>query len=209
MIKITYGAQGTPEWEAARTGHITSTRLATIMQSKSSLGYKAMVDRLACEIWTGLYDESDATSTRSKAMARGTSMEAEALEQFMLETGIICESVAFVSETEQTWPIGTSPDGLTEAGEPVEIKCPLRHTHFGALVSQEIPEKHKLQCQHHLQVTGADRGHYYSYHPDFAVDEQVHIIYEPDLELLSTVYDRLDDFYSEVKAKIESLRGRK
>lgn len=53
------------------------------------------------------------------------------------------------------WAMAT-PDALTEAGEPVEVKN-LTHGYDAEEWAEQIPEKYLLQCQHQMLVTGANR----------------------------------------------------
>ena len=64
--------------------------------------------------------------------------------------------------------IGASPDGMTESGEPVELKCPMPRTHLMWLAGGAVPKAHVMQCQGHLWVTGAAAGWFMSYCPELA-----------------------------------------
>lgn len=88
-----------------------------------------------------------------------------------------------------------SLDGIRSDNNLVlEIKCPGRPAHEMALKG-EIPEHYKYQCQYQLAVTGADLGHYFSYHDGDR--SSALCIVNPDLEFQGRIVAEVLRFWNE------------
>ena len=90
--------------------------------------------------------------------------------------------------------VAASPDGMTDDGRPIEIKCPKPGTHLMWLIGGTVPREHALQCQGHLWVTGAPSGLFLSFCPRLPPllvrTEPVHMIQQAlDRELPRMVRD--------------------
>lgn len=68
---------------------------------------------------------------------------------------LLSDPPRLLRSTLHPWAIAT-PDALTTAGEPVEVKN-LSHGYDPEGWAEQIPEKYYLQCQHQMLVTGAQR----------------------------------------------------
>ena len=150
-MKIIDIEQGTPEWLAWRKTIITATEASAIMGSNPWVTpYKAWQRKL------GLIPEQ----VSNEKMEKGKRLEPLARAQYIKETGIDVKPCC-VQSTEYNF-LGASLDGITPAGNVLEIKCGGLDLHNMAMHGF-IPEYYQDQIQHQLLVTGALQGFYYSY----------------------------------------------
>jgi len=69
-----------------------------------------------------------------------------------------------LSHEELEW-MRASLDGLSFDGSTVlEIKCPLNVRDRAAAQARRVPSQYQAQLQHQLEVSGAEKAHYWSFH---------------------------------------------
>jgi len=89
-----------------------------------------------------------------------------------------------------------SLDGLSFDGTTlVEIKCPLNLRDRLSAEQGRIPSQYYAQLQHQLEVSGAERAHYWSFHGS----EGVLIEIRPDREYAKRLVDAESTFWQRVK----------
>jgi len=129
--------QRTAEWESARLGKATASRIAEVI-AKTKSGYAASranyAAQLICERLTGV----KADAFESAAMRWGVEKESEALELYAFEQDADVTQVGFLDHPKIAMA-GASPDGLVADDGLVEIKCPLTATHIETLLGQARP----------------------------------------------------------------------
>lgn len=144
--------QGTPEWEQARCGRVTASRVADII-AKTKTGWgaakAAYMGQLLAERLTGQPQDAFVTP----AMRWGAECEDQARAAYEYWTDQDVASVGFVAHP-QIAMSGASPDGLVGDEGLVEIKCPTTVTHIDVLIGDEIPTKYLPQIQWQLACTG-------------------------------------------------------
>jgi putative phage-type endonuclease len=120
------------EWLEARRGKITGSRLKDVV-TKRGTGWKVGVYELIAERLGIPADDEN-------AMDRGTRLEPEAMEAFIIETGkkVDTSLVMWVSDKDES--IAISPDGFIGKTEAVEIKCLGSARHIEAFCTQKIPD---------------------------------------------------------------------
>ena len=198
--------QGSDEWFAKKLGILSASNFSKVCTTsgKPSSSADAYIDELIQERVTGKRIEGFVND----AMLRGAELEPEARNHFSFMTDIKVREVGWcVHDDIQA---GCSPDGLIvgspnrmKRGEGLEIKCPLWKTHCGWLRKGKLPTQHKLQVQGSLFITGYERWHFYSYHPDF--DEQLHIVVERDEKIITALEKYLIQAAKEIKLMTERL----
>lgn len=195
--------QRSDEWRQLRVGRLTGSRVGDAL-AKVKGGYAAsrknLLTQLVLERLTGQVQESGYTNA---AMERGVQLEPVARRAYEAETGILSESVGFV--THRDLLVGCSPDGLTEDGL-IEIKCPLAAAHLDYLKGG-LPEKYRLQLVHGLWLTGAAWGDFVSFHPDFPAGLQLKITRLQSADVDFPAHERaVREFLNEVDAELAVLR---
>lgn len=129
----------------------------------------------------------------------GIEHEPDALAEFEVQSGLLVRPGQFVSHPQIPW-LGASPDGFTESGEPVEVKCPVK-------VHTEVPAHYKLQVLTQIECCGAEQGFFGSWTEEAffwdAIPADKKYWYE-------VVYKELHTFYFEYLLKdVEPPRRRK
>ena len=192
--------QGSPEWLAARAGHVTGSRAADVV-AKLKTGkpaatredYKA---QLVVERLTGKPQESTFTNA---AMERGKELEPQARAAYEAHTGYLVMESGFLRMSVPAW-VGCSLDGMVHGlSKIVEIKCPGAKNHLKWLQSGTIPPEYLPQMRHNLWVTGAESCDFISYHPEFPPHLQLHIV------TLVPSPDELEAYASEVTAFLDEV----
>lgn len=108
--------QRSPEWFAARTKRITASRVGAILGNSP---YATPEDAMRSMVREALGAPSEFTG--NVATQWGTAMEAHALADFEMDTGLTVEATGF--HPFEDWA-GASPDGLIGADSGLELKCP-------------------------------------------------------------------------------------
>ena len=168
--------QRAPQWFKLRLGRFTSSdifKLMTEPRSKAakeagelSATAKGYILEKAAEI---LYN-SPAPFVSSAALDWGTENEPLAVDAYKNITGRNVSAVGFVTLGKHT---GTSPDGYTDGGGLIEIKCPFnRLNHLQNIVNLKSAEDLKrhskqyyYQVQHQLYTTGRAWCDFISFDP--------------------------------------------
>lgn len=153
--------QGTDEWFKLRAGRFTaSTDMQQLVTGKKDT-YSKLIIKKASEKITGQLVTSNYTNSN---MERGNELEAQAVEAFQLETGLVIDRVGFVELDE--WA-GCSPDGLIGKDSGIEIKCKDIHTHLNCFIDG-WDSSYKWQIQGAMMVTGRLSWFFVSYNPYYA-----------------------------------------
>lgn len=198
-----------PEWFKLRLGRFTSSdifKLMTEPRSKAakeagelSETAKSYILEKAAEI---LYN-SPAPFFSNSAMEWGTENEALAVDAYQNIKARNVSAVGFVTLGKHT---GTSPDGYTEGGGLIEIKCPFnRLNHLQNIVNltsaddlKRHSKQYYYQVQHQMYITGRPWCDFVSFDPRLLEGDNwrhcAHIIrIEPS-----------DEVHANFKAKIEA-----
>jgi len=160
--------QRTQEWQAARLGKATGSRIADIV-ARTKAGYSTSranyAAQLVCERLTGLAAESFV----SAAMQWGSDKEPEAQRLYAFEHDVEVLKVGFLDHPCIAIS-GASPDGLIGEAGLIEVKCPLTATHIETLLGQAIPGRYVTQMQWQMAVSGRQWCDFVSYDPTLPAD---------------------------------------
>ena len=197
--------QRSPEWFAIRLGKVTGSRVADVLaktktgESSSRRNYRI---ELVCERLTG--KKADAYTNHH--MERGTLLEPVARSLYEAKTGTFVLEVGFAHHPLITMA-GASPDGLTECGNLIEIKCPTAANHVETILNGEPPSKYIPQMQWQMACTGSKWCDFVSYCPD-AGDELALFVkrVERDDKYISEMESEVVKFLAEVDEMTEQLR---
>ena len=161
---------GSPAWHEIRRGLPTASAISRIVTASRG-DYAAGADDYAAELIAAALGWSPAFSA-APDLSRNRALLPEALCWLRLRHGLDVREAGFCLSA--CGRCGASPDGLTAAGEPVEIKTPDLHTLLKwRLRGGSLPEQHRVQCHAHLWITGADRCWFVAYTPQAAVESLV------------------------------------
>ncbi|PCI53848.1 MAG: exonuclease [Alphaproteobacteria bacterium] len=203
-MKIVDVEQGTDEWQKARCGKFTASRVKAIMTkgrgNTPSAVRRNMIMLLALERLTGTVEDT----FKSDAMQRGTEMEPEACDAYAFETEQTVQEVGMVIHAD--WEhVTCSPDRLVGADGLVEIKCPLPPNHMKYLTEGSHASEYKWQLQHQLFVTGRAWVDVVSYHPAFEGLELAIKRVFPDEEMQQELKAEIVKAEIDINAIIKSL----
>jgi putative phage-type endonuclease len=154
MPRIERLQQNTPEWHRWRMQGIGASDAPAIMGETPFKTPKTL-----WSVKTGRMQEDPA----GPAAQRGRELERFARRAYERQTGILMEPLCLVHQ-EFEW-MRASLDGLSFDGSTVlEIKCPLSLRDRASAQEGRIPSQYHAQLQHQLEVSGAERAHYWSFH---------------------------------------------
>ena len=141
--------QGTAEWDEARLGKISGTRLSEAIGTKAR--QETLLNELIAENLTGIRKEN----FKSEAMMRGTEGEEYAIEEYCQMTGEITETVGMCVSDKYPW-LTNSPDRLImrdgKYRKAVEVKCPNTDTVVRYIRKGEIPYEYMGQVMSYFLV---------------------------------------------------------
>lgn len=199
--------QGSDEWFAARLGKVTASRMADVM-ARTKTGWGASranyMAELLCERLTGQMQERFTNA----AMQWGTDTEPQARAAYEFMTGNAVEEVGFVDHPTIAMS-GASPDGLVGADGLVEIKCPNTATHIDMLLSEEIPNKYRMQMLWQIACTGREWCDFVSFDPRLPADMQLFDVrIYPGHGEIEAMESAAREFLRELDEKIGALRSK-
>lgn len=192
--------QGTPEWADLRVGCITASqahRLVTAKGHKPSASRHKYAAELAAEIVSG--NPCDSTPPTGW-MERGSRMEREAVALYQALQDVSVESVGFC--TTDDGRCGASPDGMTSVPSGLEIKNLSLANHADHVRTGTPDDKHVLQCQFGLWVTGWDYWDVFMHNPALG---PVSLRVLPDADLHAAFADVTAGVIAETDALVEKM----
>lgn len=195
--------QGSIEWTQARLGIATSSEFDRVV-TPSRLEYASKASTYLMELLAEWVTGKELETWTSKWAERGHDLEPEARDAYAFERGAKVESVGFIYRDEERL-CGCSPDGLVEEDGGLELKCPSAKWHITYLIRpEEFVEKHRMQVQGGLWVTGRSWWDLMSYYPGLPpVIEQV----RPDPKVQKALDEHLGkEFLARLRALRKKLR---
>ena len=134
-------AQRTAEWKKKRRSMVTASECAAVLgQNKYDTPQKILMRKLGMTVFKG-----------NKFTQHGQDMEAAAIARYEVETGHTVETFGLMVSPDEPW-LGGSPDGITQCGRIVEVKCPVTRE----IVPGEIPRQYMAQVQQLMHITGLE-----------------------------------------------------
>jgi len=196
--------QQTPEWQAARLGKASASRIADII-ARTKSGYSTSranyAAELVCERLTGVAAESYV----SAAMQWGLEKEPEAQRLYAFERDVHVERVGFVDHPRIAMA-GASPDGLVGEDGLIEVKCPLTATHIETLLGRSVPSRYACQMMWQLAVTGRQWCDFVSYDPRLPLNLRLFIrrVYRDDA-IIAALEAEVAAFLAEIDTTLAKL----
>ena len=185
MPKIERLHQNTPEWHHWRRQGIGASDAPVIMGETPFKTPKTL-----WSLKTGRIEEEPA----GPAARRGRELERFARRAYERQTGIQMEPLCMVHEGFE-W-MRASLDGLSFDGSTLlEIKCPLSLRDRASAQEGRIPSQYHAQLQHQLEVSRAERAHYWSFHGSDGILIEI----RPDREYAKRLVEAEAAFWQLVK----------
>jgi putative phage-type endonuclease len=188
--------QRTPEWYEVRRFLMTASDAAGALGIPAFKGQRNVRESL-------LKQKVSGTFTGNHMTRWGQDNEDQVRERAMQAVGEIAWEVGLVVHPELTW-LGASPDGVTNTGRLIEIKCPYKRKP----IPEETPHHYWPQIQVQLECTDLDSCWFVQWQPaHLAVDnEEVFsiILVERDRQWFASIKDDLKSFHTDLMAMRET-----
>ena len=149
LISKEYDAQRSEEWLKLRGNMLTASDLATALGLNP---YEKSKDLILKKCGKKKFDGNRATQ-------HGNMLEDQARDIYCEKYGEVCHEIGLHPHPEHSW-LGGSPDGITESGKLVEIKCPLTRK-----ITPEVPVYYMPQIQLLLEILNLEEAVFIQYKP--------------------------------------------
>jgi putative phage-type endonuclease len=149
LISKDYDAQRSEEWLKLRGNMLTASDLATALGVNP---YEKPVDLILKKCGLKKFDGNSATM-------HGNKYEDEARDLYCKQYNEVAHEIGLYPHSEYPW-LGGSPDGITESGKLLEIKCPLRRK-----ITPEVPVYYMPQIQLLLEILNLEEAVFIQYKP--------------------------------------------
>lgn len=182
--------QRTPAWYDVRKGLMTASDAAGALGIPAFKGQRNVRESL-------LKQKVSGTFTGNHMTRHGQDNEDQVRERAMQAVGEIAFEVGLVVHPELTW-LGASPDGVTNTGRLIEIKCPYKRKP----IPEDVPHHYWPQIQVQLECTNLDSCYFVQWQPaHLAIDnEEVFSItvVERDRQWFADNVDALKSFHTDL-----------
>jgi len=179
--------QRSDAWFAARKGRVTGSMVGAI------LGLSPYLDRDgAMRAMVREYHDAPREFTGNAATAWGTAMEAGAIAEFEMETGLNVKAMPFVPF--EDW-LGASPDGAVSDDRGMEVKAPyyIRNDPEPVFKTLDDQPHYRAQVMVEMFCCGWSELHFWQWTPH----GRKHDIVGRDYDWLATNIPRLRQFHAE------------
>lgn len=199
--------QNSPEWEMARAGKVTASRIADIVR-KTKSGISASRARYMGELVAERLTGTPTPSFKSKDMDWGHETEDEARQLYCFVTNATAIPVGLVLHPTIDHA-AASPDRLVGDDGLLEIKCPATHTHIETLLGAPIDPDYIKQMQWQMRCCDRAWCDFVSFDPRLPGEMQIHIVrVHRDDALIGEMESETRKFLGEVAAKVAALRSK-
>lgn len=149
LIAKTYAAQRSEEWLQLRGNMLTASDAATAIGVNK---YETPDGLLLKKCGHNEFKGNEAT-------AHGNKYEDEARILYEKRHGEKCHEIGLHPHPLYPW-LGGSPDGITESGKLIEIKCPMKRE-----ITPEVPEHYMPQLQLLMEILELEECDFIQYKP--------------------------------------------
>lgn len=149
LIANEYAAQRSEEWLALRGKMLTASDAATALGVNP---YETPDDLIRKKCGNVRFDGNEATE-------HGNKYENEARDIYCERYGEVSHEIGLHPHPLYKW-LGGSPDGITESGKLLEIKCPLRRA-----IKDEVPVHYMPQLQLLMDILDLESCDFIQYKP--------------------------------------------
>jgi putative phage-type endonuclease len=150
LIEKDYAAQRSEEWLALRGKMLTASDAATaIGVNKYEKPDELILKKCGLNKFSG-----------NEATEHGNKYENVARDLYCEKYGEVAHEIGLHPHPLYNW-LGGSPDGITESGKLLEIKCPLRRK-----ITDEVPEHYLPQLQLLMEILNLEECDFIQYKPE-------------------------------------------
>ena len=149
LISAEYAAQRSEEWLKLRGNMLTASDAATAIGDNP---YEKPEDLILKKCGHNKFHGNEFT-------AHGNKYEDEARDIYCERYGEVSHEIGLYPHPEIKW-LGGSPDGITETGKLVEIKCPLKRK-----ITPEVPKYYMPQLQLLMEILDLEEAVFIQYKP--------------------------------------------
>ena len=149
LLAAEYAEQRSQEWLDLRDQMITASDVASAIGENHYETPDAFIKKKVLKTkWAG-----------NAATAHGTLLEPLVRDLYDARTGRKSHEIGLVQHRQYPW-LGASPDGVTEDGLLIEIKCPLTRK-----IESKVPKHYWPQVQLQLEITDLEECDFVQYRP--------------------------------------------
>lgn len=149
LLAAEYAEQRSQEWLDLRDTMITASDIASAIGENRYESIDSFIKKKVLKTkWAG-----------NAATAHGTLLEPFVRDLYDSRTGRKTHEIGLVRHRTHLW-LGASPDGVTEDGLLVEIKCPLTRK-----IEAKVPKHYLPQIQLQLEITDLEECDFIQYRP--------------------------------------------
>jgi putative phage-type endonuclease len=183
LLEMNYFEQRSNEWLALREGMLTASDVATALGANPYESPERLIAKKVYKIkWAG-----------NAATAHGTTLEPIARDMYDARYNRKSHEIGLVQHPVHKW-LGGSPDGITEDGLLIEIKCPLSRK-----IKSEVPGHYLPQIQLLLEILDLEECDFIQYRPAGEKPEEFNVVsvkrsrewFEKSLPVLKAFWDRV------------------
>lgn len=149
LISKDYASQRSDEWLSLRGNMLTASDAATAIGDNP---YEKAEDLILKKCGHNKFHGNEFT-------AHGNKYEDEARDIYCEKYNEKCHEIGLHPHPKYTW-LGGSPDGLTESGKLVEIKCPMKRK-----ITPEVPKYYMPQLQLLMEILDLEEAVFIQYKP--------------------------------------------
>ena len=150
LISNEYEAQRSEAWLALRGKMLTASDAATALGENK---YEKPEGLILSKCGHGTFKGNAATE-------HGNKYEDVARDIYCEKYGEVSHEIGLHPHPVHSW-LGGSPDGITESGKLIEIKCPLMRK-----ITSEVPAHYMPQLQLLMEILDLDEAVFIQYKPD-------------------------------------------
>jgi putative phage-type endonuclease len=149
LLAAEYAEQRSQEWLDLRDNMITASDIASAIGENHYESVDAFIKKKVLKTkWAG-----------NAATQHGTLLEPFVRDLYDQTTGRKSHEIGLVRHRTYTW-LGASPDGVTEDGLLIEIKCPLTRK-----IEAKVPKHYLPQVQLQLEITDLEECDFIQFKP--------------------------------------------
>ena len=149
LIAAEYAEQRSQEWLELRENMITASDVASALGENRYESINSFIKKKVLKTkWAG-----------NAATAHGTILEPIVRDLYDQRYGRKSHEIGLVQHAKYPW-LGASPDGVTEDGLLIEIKCPLTRK-----IEPKVPSHYLPQVQLQLEITDLEECDFIQYRP--------------------------------------------
>ena len=149
LLAAEYAEQRSQEWLELRENMITASDVASALGENRYESINSFIKKKVLKTkWAG-----------NAATAHGTLLEPLVRDLYDQRYGRKSHEIGLVQHAKYSW-LGASPDGVTEDGLLIEIKCPLTRK-----IESKVPSHYLPQVQLQLEITDLEECDFIQYRP--------------------------------------------